>query len=121
MSPTMTAAERGSVHFAHLARQLGLTERQRQELLRERLVTPVNGRSRQGSPTWITAESARTLREARRILQWMKDNKRDIVGITIIVIVRLLLSGAMTPSLPPGDAVDQELSNLCYPPETEES
>jgi hypothetical protein len=99
MSVTMTP-EGESVHFPHLARQLGLTDRQRSELLRERLVTPVNGSSRRGSPTLITPESAQNLRDARRILQWMRANGRDIAAITIIVILRLLVSGAMTPNVP---------------------
>jgi hypothetical protein len=100
MSAT-TSEDRESVHFPHLARQLGLTDRQRSELLREQLVTPVNGSSRRGSPTLITPESAQNLRDARRILQWMKDNKRDIAAITIIVIMRLLVSGAVAPKMDP--------------------
>jgi hypothetical protein len=86
-----------AVDFPKLARELGLTERQRADLIRQRLVTPVGGESRQGAPTWITPESADLLREARRVLEWIKRNPSLAVGVTLVVVMRLLTSGAVRP------------------------
>jgi hypothetical protein len=90
------------VDFPALARELGLTRQQRAEILRARLVTPVDGKPRQGAPTLITADSADLLREARRVLDWVQQNPAPavIAGVTLIVILRLLASGAVQPSVP---------------------
>ena len=99
-----TAADRYPVSFPELARELGLSGRQRSELLREQLVTPVNtgGVPHRGTATWITPESADYLTKAKRIVEDIKsdpDARKLAVGITIIVVLRLLLSGAVKPSL----------------------
>jgi hypothetical protein len=99
MSPGRTTT---AEDFPSLARELGLTDRQRADILRQRLVTPVDGESRQGSPTQITPESADLLREAQRVLDWIQQNPGPAlaVGVTFIVVLRMLATGAVKPAIP---------------------
>jgi len=100
---TATAAGRDPVCFPDLAQELGLTRMQRSEILRERLLTPVESPVRRGgSPVWISPESADYLTEAKHIVDKIKndpDTRKLAVGITVIVVLRLLLSGSVRPSL----------------------
>jgi hypothetical protein len=89
-----------AVEYPSLARELGLSEPQRLDILREGLVQPVNGSARKGAPTWITPESADLLRDAKRIVDLVKaDPARSVaIGVTVIVVLRLLTSGAVKPA-----------------------
>jgi hypothetical protein len=89
------------VEYPELARLLDLTPQQRADILREGLVRPVGGSARQGAPTWITPESADLLREAKGIVDRIKKDPaamRLAVGVTVIVVLRLLTSGAVRPA-----------------------
>jgi len=90
------------VYWPDLARELRLTRQQRREILRARLVTPAGGEIRQGTPTLITPESADLLIQARRVLDWIQENPGPAlaVGVTFIVVLRLLAAGAVEPNIP---------------------
>jgi hypothetical protein len=89
------------VEYPELARELELTTQQRGDILREGLVQPIGGGSRRGAPTWITPESADLLRDAKRIVDRIRNDpaaRRMAVGVTVIVVLRLLASGAVRPA-----------------------
>jgi len=99
MQATMTE---DAIDYCALARELELTRQQRAEILRDGLVTPVGGR-RQGRPTRVTRDDEKNLRAARRVLENIRDQARKdgpaiVTGITIIVILRLIISGAIPTS-----------------------
>jgi hypothetical protein len=90
------------VSYPDLAREIGLTYRQRADILRTGLVDPVNGTRRPGYTTWITPESAELVKEAKRIVDEIRQNpvRSLAVGVSIVVVLRLLAAGAVKPSVP---------------------
>ena len=82
------------VDLPSLARELGITRRQREDLLTEGLVTPVvkGVPGNRGLGTKISPEEAERLSQAVRIAA--------VTGIAFLIIVRLLRSGAVKPNLP---------------------
>lgn len=99
MTQSTLADEPGMVSYPELARELGLTPGQRRVILDEGLLETVS--RKQGAATWITPDAERLLRDAKRIVDDIKQNPAAsvAVGVTIVVVLRLLLSGAVTSSL----------------------
>lgn len=84
------AAERQIVDFPSLARQLGLTRRQREDVLESGVISPVEpSRGRRG--TKISPEDAEMLEQAMRIV------RTATVAVGIVLVLRLLASGAVKP------------------------
>lgn len=74
--------------YPSLARELGLTRRQREDIKASGLVKTRTVRQR----TQISDEDAKLLRDAARVAL--------IAGVAVIVVLRLLSSGAVVPNIP---------------------
>jgi hypothetical protein len=78
------------VDFPSLAHELGLTRRQREDVLESGAMSPVA--RGQGRPTKITQEDAERLEKSVTIAA--------LTGIAIVIILKLLASGTVTPNVP---------------------
>jgi hypothetical protein len=76
--------------FPALMNELGLNHRQRVTVLQSGVLTPVD--RRQGHPTLITTEDAGRIEKAAAIAA--------LTGIAVVIILRLLASGTVTPNVP---------------------
>jgi hypothetical protein len=93
------ADETEMVSYPELARELGLTPGERRVILDEGLLETVS--RKQGAPTWITPDAERLLRDAKRIVDDIRQDpvKSIAVGVGIVIVLRLLLSGAVKPAV----------------------
>jgi hypothetical protein len=79
-----------TVDFPALARELGLTRKQRADVLESGTISPVvRGK---GKSTKVTQDDAERVENAARIAL--------ITGIAIVVILKLLASGTVKPTIP---------------------
>jgi hypothetical protein len=84
------STERQTVDYPSLARQLGLTRRQSEDVLESGVLSPVEpARGRRG--TRISPEDAELLEQA------MKAVRAAGIAVGIVLVLRLLASGAVKP------------------------
>lgn len=94
MAPVNGSAERETVDLPALTRALGLTRNQREDLLDSGAIKPVEPRrGRRG--TRISPEDAERLEAAVEVMR--KAVNAGLIGVGIVLIFRLLASGAVEP------------------------